>query len=172
MRSLPPKSVSSTRNASPATTPPSSSTSLHCGLSRAARGQQVVYDQDPLPVGQRVPVQLHCVGAVLQVVADLDRLSGQLALFPDRKERFAQLQGQGGGYEKASGVDGGKGVDVVIDDAQLDEVQGVTEGGRGLEEGCDVSEEDAGLGEVGDVGYVVFEVHLGWFSGAISANAE
>ena len=77
-------------NASPATTPPASSTSWILALRRAAGRQQVVMDQHSLAGLDGVGVHLQSVRAVLEVVLAALDLPGQLAGLARAREADAE----------------------------------------------------------------------------------
>ncbi|MPM19014.1 hypothetical protein SDC9_65432 [bioreactor metagenome] len=116
----------------------------------AAGGQHVVDHQHPGTGPDRVGVDGQRLGAVLQVVADLVRLGGQLAGLADRHETGPQGDRHRGADDEATGLHADHHVDVGR--GGRDElVDGGPEAGRVAEQRGDVLEADALLREVRDV---------------------
>lgn len=72
------------------------------GLGRAAGGQQIIDDDNPLPPPQAVGVQLQRRLAVFQGVAERHFRPGQLARFAQRHQSPPQRGGQRGGEQEAA----------------------------------------------------------------------
>src|SRR3569833_2666809 len=72
------------------------------GLRGAARGDQIVDDQDALAWLYRIFVDLDDVDAILQCILLTDRLPGQLALLADWNEPAAQTVGDGAANDETA----------------------------------------------------------------------
>ena len=123
---------------------------LDGGVHGAAGGQEVVYEEDPLAGLDGVFVDFEGVGAVFEVVALRDDLGGELFGLADGDEAGVEAVGDGGGEDEAAGLGAEDDVDVLPDVVPGEGVNHPRETGAVLEQGGDVVEEDAGLGEVGD----------------------
>ena len=121
------------------------------GPGRPARGEEVVVDEDPLPVGDRVGVDLERVDPVFEDVLGRDRVVGQLARLARRDEADAQLTGQRAAEDEPARLRGDDVVDLKRRDDLRQAADRQVERPRVEQQGRDVLEDDPGLGEVGDV---------------------
>ncbi len=121
------------------------------GGSGPAGGEDVVDEEDPLTGANGVNVQGQGVGTVLEAVALLEGLERELSLFADGHDARPEPEGDGGSEEETTGVDAGDHVDLAGLPGSDEEIDASGEEAWIREEGGDVLELDARLGEVGDV---------------------
>src|SRR5579859_1768108 len=88
---------------------------LHCGLHRAACGQQVVDDYHVLPRLDRIHVDLERITAVFQIVGHLSGGSGQFARLAYRDEARVESIRERGTEDEAACFDAKHQVDVALD---------------------------------------------------------
>src|SRR6185503_854453 len=124
----------------------------------AARGQQVVDDQHPLPLLHRIVVNLERIGAVLEGIGRGDALRRQLARLAHGREPRADAIGDGGAEDEPAALDADDEIDPLVPEREREAVDGGAEAGRVLHQRGDVVEEDAGLGEIGDVANLAFQI--------------
>lgn len=126
---------------------------------RAAGGDQIVVDQDPGAVRERVGVDFELVRPILEFVLDRDRLSRQLSGLSRRYEAGPDRLGQRSPEDETPGF----GRDHQID-TQRPGIGGQLRGDlsrrlRHQQQRRDVPENDPFLGEVGNVSDQTGEVH-------------
>jgi len=122
---------------------------LDGGFHGAAGGEQVVYEDDALAGCDGVEVNLKGIGTVLKVISDAGHGSGELARLAHGHKAGVEAVGQGGSEDEAAGLDAKDQVNVVRDIVRRQGVNELGEASLVLEQGGDVVEQDAGLGEVG-----------------------
>ena len=84
---------------------------------------------------------------------------GQLPLLPDWDERRIEVQGQRRSEQESPGLDAHDHVDPLSGEPLRQLEDGLAERHRVLQQGRDVFEDDAGLGEVGNVADPLSQVH-------------
>src|SRR5918998_5865018 len=128
------------------------------GAGGAARGEQVVGDEDLGVWRYGVGVGLEGVGAVLELVGRGDRLARELIGLAGQDEALARPVGQGRAEDEAAGL--GREDTIVVEavGGQGEGVDGGVEGLAVLYEGGYVLEGDAGFGEVRDGADATLEV--------------
>src|SRR3712207_1608997 len=135
----------------------------------AARGEQVVGDEDLGAGRYGVGVGLERVGAVLELVGRGDRLAGKLVGLARQDEALARPVGHGGAEDEAAGLGREDAVVVEAVGGEREGVDGGVEGLAVLYEGGNVLERDPGVGEVRDgsdaalkvADYLLHPVHAG-----------
>src|SRR5918998_2585837 len=135
----------------------------------AARGEQVVGDEDLGAGRYGVGVGFERGGAVLELVGRGDRLGGKLVGLARQDETLARPVGQGGAEDEAAGLGREDAVVVEAVGGEREGVDGGVEGLAVLYEGGNVLERDPGFGEVRDGSdaalevayYLVHPVHAG-----------
>src|SRR5579859_1778255 len=146
------------------------------GFHGSAGGQEVVYDQYALAFDDGVGVHFEGVFAVLEVVGHGDAAVGELAGLADDDEAGGETAGDGGAEDESAAFGADDEVDVLAAEGVGEELDGEGEAGGVGEEGCDVAEEDAGLGEIGYVANQPVEIFghgesLGKWAGFASFEA-
>ena len=131
--------------------PPQATDEINRGAHRAARGEQVVCQQDPMAGKQGVLVDLKGIGAVLQGIRGALRLIWQLPGLSDQGRPRMKLIGQRGGDNESSCLDANHQVNVPIGKPLGNLIDGRMEGLAIRQQRRDVFEENSLLGEVGDV---------------------
>ncbi len=121
------------------------------GARRPAGGQQVVVDEHPGAVGQRIGVDLEGVETVLEGVLGADRLRGQLAGLARGHEPGPELAGQRRPEDEAARLGGDDVVNVGGGDPRREAAHRRIEGGRVQQQRRDVAEQDPRPREVRDV---------------------
>src|SRR5438128_3409532 len=117
----------------------------------AAGGEQVVDDRHLLARPYRVDVRLEDALAVLQSVLDPVRLVGKLPQLADGREADLQAIRQGGAEDESARLDGNDAIERATAQPPFHVVENGLERLRLAEDRRDVLEEDARLGEVGNV---------------------
>src|SRR5436190_7347359 len=117
----------------------------------SSRRQHVVHDQDALTLLHRVPVDLHRVRAVFQLVALLDRLPGKLAQLADWDQPHFQARRHRRAEEEAARLDARHELRPALPAVSLEGPDDPRERRRILQHRRDVLEDDPLLREVGDV---------------------
>lgn len=136
----------------------------------AAGGQQVVDDERVLAGAEAVSVDLECVGAVFQLIVEAVRVERELAWFADGNEADVEFQCQRSGEDEPTGLSGDDRVDLVAAPWGGELLDRVAEGRWIGEQRRDVAEQDAWLGEVGDVADVLAEIDRGCHGGLSIAD--
>lgn len=134
----------------------------------APGGEEVIDEDDALAGSDGIDVHLDGGLAVLEGVGGILGLKGEFTLFADGDEADAQLVGDGGAEKEAACVDADDFVWAQRFAGPEEEVYGLAEEGAIGEEGGDVFENDAGLGEIGYIADGFCEAfrgdlfHAGW----------
>jgi len=147
----PPRATSSVSTAAATISPPSCPTG----------GEDIIDDQDALPGPDGVGVHLEGVGAVLQVVGNGDRLAGELPRLADQAEPGRQAAGDGRPEDEPAALGPDDQVDVVAAERVGQQFDRQGQPRRIGQQRRDVAEQDARLGEVGDVADQPLEVFHG-----------
>lgn len=126
----------------------------------AAGRQQVVDQHDALALLHGVLLDLDRVGAVFQRVSVAHCRAGQLALLAQHDEAGAECQGERGGEQEAARFDAGQQVGLVRPQPVGQAFDRRVPGLGVRQQGRDVVEQDAGLGEIRDRADVLLEVDV------------
>ena len=105
-------------------------------------------------------MDLHGVGAVLQLVVSGKGVGGEFARLSHGNDPLAQFAGQGRAEQKSSRFDGHYGVDISVFIAFHQLSDGEIEGFHVAEERRYVFEDDSRLREIGHISDVFFQVHM------------
>lgn len=128
------------------------------------RRNDIVNNQDLLPLADGILLHLEQVLAVLLDVLGSDARARQLALLPDGSKADAEAQGQAGAEEEAAGVEANNDIGLVgaegLGDLQLEGGQQRGVGVRVGEEGHDVDEVNPRDGEVGELAQRLAQAYL------------
>ena len=127
-------------------------------LGRAARGEQVVDDDDALSRLDGVLVDFDRRLAVFEVVGLFDRFAGQFALFADGNEPRPELVGDRGAEEESARFHAGYDVEIHAGERLRHFVHREAQAFAAVEDARDVAEEDAGFRKIGNAADVVLEL--------------
>ena len=116
---------------------------LASGFRGAAGGYQVVDQQYPFALGDRIGVYFDAVGAVFELVVVAYGFGGQLAFLADRDETLAQRVGQRRAEDEAARLDAGDLVDLLVLVAAHQLVYRQAKTDRVLEQRGDIAELDS-----------------------------
>ena len=133
------------------------------GAHGAAGGKEVVVEEDDVGFIDGVLVNLDGVGAVFLGVALLDGGGGELAGLAAEDDAGAEADGECGGDDEAAALDADDLGDALVLVDLVEFVDHDLQAIVVLEEGGDVAEVDAGLGEIWDATQIVhqyFVVHF------------
>jgi hypothetical protein len=115
----------------------------------AAGGEEIVDEDDALAGLDGIHMDLEGVGTVLEVVGDSGHWGGKLARLAHRNEAGIEAVREGGAEDESARLDAQHEVDFLLDVVGGQSVNELGEAGLVFEQGGDVVEENAGLGEVG-----------------------
>src|SRR5262245_59228437 len=124
---------------------------LYAGVGGTAGGQQVVYDNHLLPGLDGIFMDLQRIQAVFQLIAPLDSLRRKFAGFADRNKAGVQTVGQSRTKDETARFDGQDRIDLGVEVMLGKRVDERGKAHLVLEQGGDVVEQDAFLGEVRDL---------------------
>lgn len=115
---------------------------------RSTRGQEIIDDQHALSGADRIPVDRQGVRSVLEAVLHFEAIGRQLSRLSDRHESRPEPTGQHAAEDKTPGLDPHHLIDPVrlITRGQL--VRQLAESRRIFQQGRNIVEENAGLGEI------------------------
>lgn len=119
-----------------------------CRLGRPSRGQEIVYDQDPLTRSDGIPMDRQGVRPIFKAVLHLEAIGRQFPRLANRHKPGAQPAGQHASEDKSSRLDTYDLVDTspLI---PLGKVVGQLAKSRCIFQQCrNVVKEDTGLGEI------------------------
>ncbi len=161
---------SSTTAANPTTLPPSLPTRSMELDRRGARRDEVVDDEDPLTGRDGIGVHLEVLDGVLVRGDDADGFARQFPLLPDDGHAETQFAGDGRREQETPRFDARDDVGSLGHGPGGELVNGLIESGGVLDEGGEVLEHDARLGEIRHVAYHGLEVdgHASILSGKIA----
>src|SRR5713226_3450327 len=128
------------------------------GGCRAARRQYIIDDQDLLAGLHRVRVHLELIGAVFELIGVGDRRPGQLSGLADRDEPGIELDRNRRARDETTGLDRRHQVRRRFGPPLRHHVDDLAEELLPSEQGRDVSEDDAWLGETGNVPHVLLQL--------------
>ena len=131
---------------------------IGCRPRGAARRQQIVDDQHPLPFPHRIVVDLERIRAVLEIVGLAHRPGRQLARLANRREPGVNPIGDRRPEDEPAALDADDEIDPLADERRGEAVDRRAEADRVLQQRRDVVEEDAGLGKIGDAADLALEM--------------
>src|SRR5438128_3439513 len=126
---------------------------------RSAGREQVVHDKHPLAHRNRVPVHRQRVGAILQIILDLEDVGRQLAGSPDRHEAGVELKRQRSAQDKPARLDADDLGHVAVPVERGEVSDDAAERPAVLEQRRDVIEQDPGFGEIRNLTNELFVIH-------------
>ena len=122
---------------------------LSYGGGRAAGGQHVVDDQNPLPGFDGIGVHLQLVGAIFERILHAHRLGRQFPRLTNRDEADAQRIGDGGGEKISARLNADHRADVLPLVTLMQRVEDVAQRRPVLHQRGNVKKIDPGLGKIG-----------------------
>ncbi len=117
-------------------------------LGRSTRGQQIIDDQYALSRADRIPVDRQGVRSVLEAVLHLKAIGRQLPRLSDRDKSRPEPAGQHAAEDKPSGLDPYHLINPVRLIARGQLVRQLAESRGIFQQGGNVVEKNAGLGEI------------------------
>src|SRR5579862_2240273 len=118
---------------------------LACGLGRAAGSDEIVDQDHPFALENRVLVHFHLVDSVFERVANADAFKRQFSLLADRHEAGRHLMGNGATQNEPSRLDPRDLVDLAAGPRLHQLIDRTAESPRIAKERGDVAKHDAGL---------------------------